>query len=122
MLEPTATIELHRLLSKAVQNAFTAAELAAATRRLSRIAMETGHAGTLFRMGEVLEEQGKTKEAVECWRRAGEEGVGEAWVRVGRIYLKTGKRGEAEEAFERGRELGLFMQNCSDCMELTSAR
>lgn len=84
-------------------------ELKQIVHRLSRIAMKDQHPGALFRMGEVLESQsGKEAEAEECYRRAGEAGIGEAWVRLGRLQLKGGRKGEAEMSFEKGEALGLF--------------
>lgn len=115
LCDPTATIELHRLLVKAPRNAFILAELQQVVGRLAQIA-EGGHPGALFRMGELLEAEGtqaKHAKASECYRRAGEKGVGDAWVRLGRLQAKGGKKEEAEASFKKGKRLGMFFNACS---------
>lgn len=82
-------------------------ELQQAVGRLAKIA-EDGHSGALFRMGEVLEGQGKDVKAEECYRRAGEKGISEAWVRLGRLQVKGGGNEEAKLSFEKGKEQGTY--------------
>lgn len=81
-------------------------ELEQVTNRLTKMAAG-GHPGALFRMGEMLERQGKIDKAEECYKRAGEKGVGEAWVRLGRLQVKGGRAEEAETSFRKGKELGM---------------
>lgn len=109
MYDPTATVELHRLLSKAPRNKFTLMELPRVVDRLAQIA-EKGHPGALFIMGELLEAEGtqaKDAKAGECYRRAGDKGMGEAWVRLGRLQIQGGKKRESEASFEKGKQLGI---------------
>lgn len=84
-------------------------ELPRVVDRLAQIA-EKGHPGALFIMGELLEAEGtqaKDAKAGECYRRAGDKGMGEAWVRLGRLQIQGGKKRESEASFEKGKQLGI---------------
>ena len=98
-------LERARQLAEAGDAAGALATLEEAIRR------EPNDARSYFRLGELLEQSGRTREAIEAWRRALvlDPEVGLTYYRIGQAYKSLGDRVNANFYLEQA--LGRFEQN-----------
>jgi tetratricopeptide (TPR) repeat protein len=59
----------------------------------------------LYNIAYLYERQENMEKAIEWYRRAATEGVGDGWVNIGLMQLDAGNQGEAEASFRRALEL-----------------